>query len=190
VAKVGRAPSSKRSCNRPTRRSIPRSPACWRADRPDRGDEEGHRRPRAGDLINETVLAQEMEALRLRTPDAAIAEDIAALPQFQGPGRQVQPAVAASGPAQCRAERAALPGTDARELGAAPASGHAARRLVAPDTLARPVFAFQNERRSAELVNYPSPPRRNRRRRPRHSCSAGTTTIRTATPRRNIAASR
>ena len=129
-------------------------------------------------LIAQAALSQELQRLRIVTPDAAVRQAVFAHAGVPRPQRPVRPADLRDRAAQQRPDRAALPRHDAR---ATWRSGSCWTRS-APAPRRRRCCCARCSRASSRSGpptwwNSRSPPRRSRRRRPRPSCSAGTTII-------------
>ena len=107
------------------------------------------------------------------------------------PERPVRPPDIRDGAAQQRPDRGALPRHDARRSGAAAVARRGQRRRGDAGGAAAPAVSRASSRSAPPTWwNSRSPPRPSRPHRPRPSCSAGTTTIPIAIPRRNTAGSR
>ena len=135
-------------------------------------------------LIAQAALQQELQRLRIvvaRPGDAPGDLRHAGVPRRERPVRQqtFDSVLRNNGLTE-----AALPRHDARRPGRSgscwtPCGAGAA----APEAMLRPLFEGQFEKRSADMVEFPFAAAPSRRRRPRPSCSAGTTTILTSTRR-------
>ena len=129
-------------------------------------------------LITQAALNQELQRLRIVTPDAGGAPGGVRHAGVPRPERPVRPADVRGGAAQQRPDRAALPRHDARRPGAAAAARRGQRRRGDAGGAAAPAVSRASSRSARPTWwNSRSPPRPSRRRRPRPSCSAGTTTI-------------
>ena len=106
-------------------------------------------------LINENALDLELRRLHLLAPEKAVAQDIAAMREFRGPDGQfnrqaLQMALRQAGMSEGRFLDVMRASLAQRQLLGALRAG-----VAAPEVLARQVYQFQNEKRSAELVELP-----------------------------------
>jgi len=106
-------------------------------------------------LINETALDQEMRKLRLRAPDDAVAQEVAGMAQFRGPDGQFNRAALQAGLRNAGLSEARFLELVRGNLSQRQLLGSLRAGITAPEALARPVFAFQNEKRAADLVELP-----------------------------------
>lgn len=106
-------------------------------------------------LVAQTLLAQETEQLRIAVPDDALRQAVYALPAFHGPDGQFdrarfEQALRANGLTEARF--LALMRTD---LGQRQMSEALRAGATPSDGLARALFDFQGEKRSASIVELP-----------------------------------
>jgi peptidyl-prolyl cis-trans isomerase D len=140
-------------------------------------------------LITQAALSQELQRLHVVSPDPAVRQTVLSMLTFRGPNgqfdRQTFEAVLRNnGLNEPRFLDMARGELAQRQLLGAVSAGAAT-----PETLLRPLYQGQFEKRSADMVEFPlaAAPRPHR---PRPSCSAGTTIILINIPRRNTAGSR
>ena len=141
-------------------------------------------------LITQAALNQELQRLRIVTPDQAVRQTVFTMPAFRGPNGQFdrqtfETLLRNNGLTEARFLDMMRGDLAQRQLLGAVSAGAAT-----PEVLLRPLYQSQFEKRAADMVEFPlaaapEPPPR-----PRPSCSAGTTTIPISIPRRNTAGSR
>jgi len=113
-------------------------------------------------LINEATLDQELRSLHVLTPEAAVGQDIAAMREFRGPDGQfnramLQNALRNAGMSEYRFLELMRSSLAQRQL-----LGSLRGGVAPPEVLVKQVFAFQNEKRAADMIELPfsaiSPP--------------------------------
>jgi peptidyl-prolyl cis-trans isomerase D len=106
-------------------------------------------------LIAQAALNQELQRLRVVTPDQAVRQAVFAIPAFRGPNGQFdratfEAALRNNGLTEARFLEMLRGDLAQRQLLGAVAAG-----ATAPETLLRPLFQGQSEKRSADMVEFP-----------------------------------
>ena len=142
-------------------------------------------------LIAQAALNQELQRLRILTPDQAVRQTVFAMPAFHGPDGQFdqqtfEAVLRNNGLTEARFLDMVRGDLAQQQLLGAISAGAAT-----PDVLLHPLFERSVRETLSRHGGVPhSPPRPRRPRRPTPNCSGGTTITRTSIRRRNIAGSR
>jgi peptidyl-prolyl cis-trans isomerase D len=106
-------------------------------------------------LIGQTVLAQEQRRLGVVVPDAAVRQAVFAIPQFHGPSGQFDQATFQAVLRNNNMTEPQLLEIVRGRLAEQQLLGTLTAGVAPPDVLAKQVFAYQFEQRSADLVELP-----------------------------------
>lgn len=106
-------------------------------------------------LIGQTTLAQEQRRLGVVVPDSAVRQAVFAIPQFHGPSGQFDQATFQAVLRNNNMTEPQLLEMVRGRLAQQQLLGTLAAGMAPPDLMAKQVFAYQFEQRSADLVELP-----------------------------------